>query len=168
MLTHSFFTSIWNCVLSVWNILWLNEAVTARLCKGWPGETSCKFGAEGAQWGSPRPFHEIQRQMKGDKAFAIRDQHVSWTKAINCVFSPSFSRHPNKISSINRVSYEWLDCVWASRGKKEREGSGSIFPMIKTHANCSDSIEDCGCVRAMFGADSGLRLRITDTRKGLD
>lgn len=106
--------------------------------------------------------------MKGDNAFAVQEQHVSWTKAINCVFSPSFSPHPNKISSINRVSYEWLDCVWASREKKEREESGSIFPMIKMHSNCFDSIEDLGGVRAKFGADRGWHLHCTDTTKGFD
>lgn len=136
------------------------RAVSARLCKS---------GAEGAQQGGlPEPYPEIKRQMKGDNAFAVREQHVSWIKKINCVFSPSFSRHPNKISSINRVSYEWLDCVWAWRGKNESEESGSILPMIKTHPNCFDSIEDLGCVRALFGADRGWCLRITDTRKGLD
>lgn len=58
----------------------------------------------------------------------------------------------NKITSINNLSYEWLDFVcFQSAG-----GGCSIFPMIKAGPNCFDNIKDlavAGCVRAVLGAD---------------
>lgn len=90
---------------------------------------------------------------------------MSQTKAINRVFP--LTSHPNKITSINRLSYEWLDSVRDRRRELEgrRGTSSSIFPMIKADPNCFDNIKDfvTGSRRAVRGADRSWRLRVAGT-----
>lgn len=91
-------------------------------------------------------------QMKVDKNRQPRATRLADKSNQSC---PHHHLTSNKITSINNLSYEWLDFV-CFQSTREGEGGCSILPMIKAGPNCFDNIKDLAvaeCVRAVFGAD---------------
>lgn len=141
--------SLWHLDSNV-TVMWMrsNEASLDL----WAMKPRLAIRVLGSHQGGGRWIWELHTEIKYQKKVDTNHQPRA-----TCVADKSNQSCPlhhltsNKITSINNLSYEWLDFVcFQSAG-----GGCSIFPMIKAGPNCFDNIKDlavAGCVRAVLGA----------------